>query len=170
MTAVAQAAMTVSEHLSVAFMSRTLGEEPALRLKVGRPDGPSSEGGKRARLSLSLVPTHEPQGPGVMIGWVDVAQSASQVRAYAVAAEQWRGRFGSAFPCTQPQYDDFLQSLAEVVRERGLVVHVSESIPAPRPDFEARPVTGDAGPPLWAWAAGLVGGAATAALVIRFLL
>lgn len=157
MTMMAQEAMDIGDHLLLMFMKRTLGEDPQMRLDVAKPDGPSTEGGKKARQPLSLVPV-EGSGGKVMIGWLDVSQKRVEVRSHRVVVRQHEDRYGTELKIVQPEYDELVEDLSKFLQGRGFNVVVNDTMPKPKraqpspaAAVAATPANAQQGGPPWLW-------------------
>jgi len=132
MTVVAQEAMDIGDHLLLLFSKKTVGENPRMRVDVAKPDGPSTEGGKKARQTISLVPVEGVSGK-VMVGWLDVGQKRVEVRSFRVVRHQYYDRYGTDFRVSQWEYEEIAKELTDFLHARGYHVVVKDDMPATRP-------------------------------------
>jgi hypothetical protein len=132
MTAVAQEAMDIGDHLLLLFSKKTVGENPQMRVDVAKPDGPSTEGGKKARQTISLVPVEGVVSGKVMVGWLDVAQKRVEVRSFRVVRYQYYERYGTDFKVAQSEYEEVVEELSNFLQARGFSVAVKDEMPAGR--------------------------------------
>ena len=180
MTMMAQEAMDIGDHLMLMFMKRTVGEDPKMRLDVAKPDGPSTEGGKKARQTISLVPV-EGSGGKQMVGWLDVAQKRVEVRSHRVIIKQYNERYGTDMNVPQPEYDELVEALSGFLKGRGFNVVVKDDMPARRPAAQPvkvnrpggaaapAPVANDTAGPPWMWIAAAAAIAAFGVAIGAFL-
>jgi hypothetical protein len=131
LTAVAQEAMDIGDHLLLLFSKKTCGENPRMRVDVAKPDGPSTEGGKKSRQTISLVPVEGTSGK-VMVGWLDVALKRVEVRSFRVVRFQYYNRYGTDFKVPHSEYEKVVQELSIFLRARGFDVVVKDDTPAGR--------------------------------------
>lgn len=158
MTAVAQEAMDIGDHLLLLFSKKTVGENPQMRVDVAKPDGPSTAGGKKARQTISLVPVEGVSGK-VMVGWLDVAQKRVEVRSFRVVRYQYYERYGTDFKVAQSEYEEVVEELSNFLKARGFSVVVKDDMPAGRlsaPQYQGVPApigaSNNGGVP-WIWIA-----------------
>ncbi len=157
MTVVAQEAMDIGDHLLLLFSKKTVGENPQMRVDVAKPDGPSTEGGKKARQTISLVPTEGVSGK-VMVGWLDVAQKRVEVRSFRVVRYQYYDRYGTDFNVPHSEYEEVVEELSNFLRARGFNVVVKDDTTVGRlsvPQNQAMPAsvttTNNSGLVPWIW-------------------
>ena len=113
------------------FSKTTVGENPQMRVDVAKPDGPSTEGGKKARQTISLVPVEGMSGK-MMVGWLDVAQKHAEVRSFRVVRYQYYDRYGTDFKVPHSEYEEVVRELSNFLRARGFNVVVKDDTPAGR--------------------------------------
>jgi len=131
LTVVAQEAMDIGEHLLLLFSKTTVGANPQMRVDVAKPDGPSTEGGKKARQTISLVPVESVSGK-VMVGWIDVAQKRVEIRSFRMVRHQYYDRYGMDFRVSQSEYEKIVEQLSNFLRARGFYVGIKDDMPANR--------------------------------------
>ncbi|MBN1655187.1 MAG: hypothetical protein JXA30_15570 [Deltaproteobacteria bacterium] len=153
MTVVAQEAMDIGDHLMMLFSNRTFGDDPTMRLEVAKPDGPSTDGGKKARQTIALVPVADVGGK-VMLGWLDVALKRVELRSFRVVRRQYHDRYGTTLVLPQQQYDKLVEVVSDLLRHRGFNVLVKDDMPA---RLKAAPEESRAVPWIWVAAALAVG-------------
>lgn len=143
-TMVAHQGLNAAEMLNAALKTKTIGTDPPRRVEVTAPDGPSTDGGKRARQAIRLVPT-EGRGGTVLCGALDVAQKTLELRTYRNACAQHQERYGKRFDVSPEDYANLLKQLGAMVHALQFKVTVtpdtsSPSVPAPAPGT-AQPAT-----------------------------
>ena len=150
-TMIAQQATNLSIRLAGAFMQKRVGSERPMQLLLRVPDGPSTGGGKTARQSLLLVEEGAAAGSGVMIGWIDVAQQAAELRDYSVVSDAYVSRFKADLPVTRYEYEQFTKEIEKFITDDGFIVDYSsvksaaaEGVISQRPGPARRP-------PPWFW-------------------
>lgn len=130
-TMMAQQALEVSDLLNMRFAGMLVGQEPKKRLQVNAPDGPSTDGGKRARQSITV---QQPDGGNaLMCGWLDVAQKKAELRTYRVIAEHSEQRYHRPFDVTQGEYDNLMREAQSLLKLQGYEVHLHDELAAAAP-------------------------------------
>jgi hypothetical protein len=85
---------------------------------VAAPDGPSTQGGKHARQTITLAPVEGQQGAIIMCGWLDVAQKQAGLRDYKAVAEQFKARTGKQIDLTP---EEFLSIINDLEKFMGII-------------------------------------------------
>lgn len=129
-TLVAQAALDTSALLNMRFASRLVGSETPRKLMVTVPDGPSTDGGKKVRQSVVLVPAADPTSGSLMCGWLDIAQKRAELRVHEVVSAQFEARYRQVFDVTREQYDALLRDVKAMLEMQEIEVAVIEAVPA----------------------------------------
>jgi hypothetical protein len=109
-TMVAAQGMNAASIINGGFASKHVGKLNPRRIEVASPDGPSTEGGKLARLSITLVPVNG-QGGVATCGWLDIAQKKAEIKHYRQVYEQFKSRFGVALDLTLEEYGGITKDL-----------------------------------------------------------
>lgn len=126
----AQQALEVSDLLNMRFSGMPVGQEPKKRLLVNAPDGPSTDGGKKARQSITIGPADATSAAALMCGWIDVAQKKAEFRSYRVVAAQSEQRYHRAFDVTEPEYEGLLREAQSLLGFQGFEIVVHDEMPA----------------------------------------
>lgn len=124
-------AAALAELLLLKFANERYGTTLPRVLKVLEPDGPSTDGGRKARQPLVLAPEKGPENRSVMCGWIDGAKRTGELRSYTVISQQFQARHGEALDLSRGEYDRFLQIAQEFLRAQGIEIHFSNA-PVPR--------------------------------------
>ncbi len=154
-TVLAREGVNVAQLLNTALSKRTLGKLTPRRLEVAAPIGQSTQGGKKARQSVTLIPIAG-EGPSVMCGWIDAAQKVAELRDYDDVASQYKSRFGAKFEVSAEEYATLIKDLSRMLQPLGFQIAEEEE------DEEAAPRARNGaagGASLWktvAWVAGAV--------------
>ena len=170
-TMLAREGVNAAQLLNAALAKYTLGKTIPRRVEVAAPMGQSTDGGKKARQSVTLVAI-EGAGPVVMCGWIDAAQKVAELRDYASVAEQYKSRFGSKLEFGPDEYAAMIKDLEKLLRPLGFQIaeeeeeeEDDESIrPGARRGAGAGAGAGAARTIAWVLAAVVVGGAIAFAL------
>ncbi|MBI2378335.1 MAG: hypothetical protein HYV07_30325 [Deltaproteobacteria bacterium] len=163
----AQQALDISELLALKFADKSFGGRTARKVKVTSPDGPSTDGGKRARQTIILVPAEEPEnfssGESVPCGWLDAAQKQAELKSFDVLASQYHGRHGRRIDIDQAAYDVLLAEIQAFLKTQAFMTKVTTVVPQKAAttrhlDREQAPVEPSAqGGALWAGVGFLAG-------------
>jgi hypothetical protein len=113
-TSTAQQAMRIADIVNGALADRIVGAEPPRRLMVMDVNGPSTEGGKRARQAIVLMPVHEGERGAAMCGFIDTARREVELRTYGFVADIHLRRYGRPFDVTEEEYDQLVGELVEL--------------------------------------------------------
>lgn len=123
-TMVSQQAMEMSQLLTLRFARQAVGSEVPKRLTVQAPDGPSTEGGKRARQSIVLTPVDEGAPGAVMCGWLDIAQRAAELRTHAVVSQSHEDRYHKPLDVAQEQYDALMTDVLNLLSSQAFHTNI----------------------------------------------
>lgn len=129
-TMMAQQALEVSDLLNMRFSGMPVGQEPKKRLLVNAPDGPSTDGGKKARQSITIGPADATSAAALMCGWIDVAHKKAELRSYRVVAAQSEQRYHKAFDVTQAEYEGLIREAQSLLGFQGFEIVVHDEMPA----------------------------------------
>ncbi len=151
-TMMAQQALDMSDLLNLRFKQQVVGTGEKMRLAVTTPDGPSTQGGKRARQSFTLEPADGSGKGAIMCGWLDVGQRAAELRTHRMVAAQYQNRYHTAFGVPVEEYDALLREVQSMLQAQSFQVHVAdEQVAAPRASVtSAQASQGGASPAMWA--------------------
>ncbi len=128
-TLVAHQGVNAAEMLNTALASKTVGKAPPRRVDVAAPDGPSTDGGKRARQVIRLVPADGGKAGIVICGALDVAHKTLELRTYRNACTQHVERYGVAFDVVPDDYAKLLKELGAMVAALQFRVSVMQDSP-----------------------------------------
>src|SRR5687767_1063090 len=97
----ASQAANVSDLINLKFANKTFGTETKRYLRATEPDGPSTDGGRKARQALMLMTKQEMASTGgVVCGFVDVTSFIAEIRTHAVVSSHFLQRFNKPFDLT----------------------------------------------------------------------
>ena len=131
-TQFASAALRIASLLQAQVHKTRLGQDPIRVVKVVEPDGPSTHGGKLARLSIVLAP-ESGQGQAVMCGWFDVGSNQAEMRSYESLAEYCKSRFGKPTDIQKEGYENLLQTVSAFLTLEGYTVATPKPAAQPAP-------------------------------------
>lgn len=127
----ASQAIALAELMLLKFTNERYGTTVPRTLKILEPDGPSTDGGRKARQPLVLMPEGGPENRAVMCGWIDGSKRTSELRSYAVISQAFSARHNEGIDLSRGEYDRFLKALQDFLKAQEIEVHFS-STPAPR--------------------------------------
>ncbi len=156
-TMVSQQAMEMSQLLTLRFARQVVGDEIPKRLMVQEPDGPSTGGGKMARQSIVLAPNDGSAAGGIMVGWLDIAQKAAELRMHGVVAAHHAERYGAPLDVAPAQYDALMTDVVTMLSSQAFHTNIVDvdadgSAPTSAPRSTRTTVTPDAkngSPAMW---------------------
>ncbi|MFW5878565.1 MAG: hypothetical protein ACOCVR_02000 [Myxococcota bacterium] len=128
-TVFASAALRVAGTLTAEVHDVRLGRAPVRVVKVLEPEGPSTHGGKLARLSIVLAP-ETGEGKALMCGWIDVGSSEAELRPFEVLAEQFKARHGQPIDIDRTAYDAMLGTIRSFLEGECYSVSTASSAPS----------------------------------------
>jgi hypothetical protein len=132
----ASQAMQISDLVNLKFSVKTFGTETKRYLRAMEPDGPSTDGGRKARQALMLLTKDEmARGGGVVCGFVDVSSFVAEIRTYAVVSSHFTQRFAKPFDLSKGEYDRMQEQLAAFLEQQGFQTRMATT---PRRPSEAR--------------------------------
>jgi hypothetical protein len=117
-TMLAREGVNAAELINTAMRKRPIGKAVPRHVQVIAPHGPSTAGGKKARQSITLAQVAG-GGPAIMVGHLDVAQKAAELREFGAVAKQYRARFGSALEVSVEEYQGLLKELSTLLSTMG---------------------------------------------------
>src|SRR5262245_45155356 len=108
----ASQAAHVSDLINLKFATKTFGTEVKRYLRATEPDGPSTDGGRKARQALMLITKDEmAHGGGTVCGFIDVTSFSAELRTYAVVSSHFTQRYGKPFDVSKGEYDRMQEQL-----------------------------------------------------------
>lgn len=131
-TQVAQSLVDFGKYFETIFAPTRIGGAVPLRPVLVVPEAMSTDGGKRARQSVTLQP--EVPGPAALtVGWIDIPGRQALMRTYMAVAALQRQRFpGRPFDVDRASYDLFQKQFIDLVKTCGLTAQL-EDLPAEGP-------------------------------------
>lgn len=127
-TMFAQQAVAATEMFDIRYRKRTFG--PAARtLVLGEPDGPSTDGGRKARQPIVLGGA---DGRHAVAGFLDVAKLRAEIKPHAVLDAFWQGRYHEAVDVPMSEWAPLVADMNEFFRNMGFEVRLLEAPAASR--------------------------------------
>lgn len=122
----ANQAVMLSDLIRIKFSDRRYGTTTPRQLRITEPDGPSTEGGLKARQSVVLVPEgQESNQNAIVCGWLDVSRRTAELRSYPQISQQHQARYGGAPDLSRGEYERCVQELHEFLRSQAIDSRVS---------------------------------------------
>jgi hypothetical protein len=146
MTAFAQAALATSELVNTKFAQTKLAGTVIRGVRVVPPEGESTQGGKKARESINLVPTDGDGSRTLTCGFLDVGLRAAELRSHAALDVIHQQRFQRPLDIPKREYEAFLSELTALLSAEGFVLKTvdaevqSQRSAATAPKKEGSPV------------------------------
>ncbi len=128
-TMFARQAIEASDMFAVRFRDERYGPRKR-RMRLGEPDGPSTDGGRKARQPILLEGEGDAPRP-VVIGFLDVARKAAELRSHDAASAAHEARHGMSLEVSSGEYQKLLGQAGTFLSGLGLAVTTTEAAPAP---------------------------------------
>ncbi len=148
----ASEAMEMADLLNLKFAAERYGTTKARFVKVREPDGPSTDGGRKARQSV-LLSTGKEDDPDILCGFIDVVKRTAELRTYPVVKSAWDGRFQQELDLSRGEYQRFLDQMLEYLRIQEFVPHLVHSPRSTSAVAAAQPAPSRPSAPSSPWAA-----------------
>lgn len=131
-TQVAQSLVDFGKYFDTIFARTRVGGAVPLRPVLVVPEDMSTDGGKRARQSVTLQP--EVPGPAALtVGWIDIPGRQAMMRTYNAVASMQRQRFpGRPFDVDRGSYDLFQKQFTDLVKTCGLAAQIEDAPEGPQ--------------------------------------
>ena len=140
MTHYATRSALVAEAVQGELERKRYGRNPGRRIQISEPDGPSTDGGLKARQPILLVPLSG-SAAALHCGWLDAAKMAAQLKSWDAIARKHLARFGSEPDLARSAYEAFLVDARRALLGHGfdpqLVVPDDEALPPAAPPVVA---------------------------------
>jgi hypothetical protein len=126
------------------FVNQRFGTLRKRVVRLMSPDGPSTDGGRKARQSIVLVPEDSDAGGAIVCGWLDVFRHTAELKTYAIVGAAFQERYGMAIDISKTEYQRMLDMMLEFLRglqidarmaiaTRSKTVVAERPVPAPVP-------------------------------------
>jgi hypothetical protein len=126
----ASQAMQLSELIALKFSSMRFGKSPARIVRVAEPDGPSTDGGRKARQSMLLAP-EKGEGHSIVFGFIDLVKKSAELRSYAALKQQYEARHHQPLDVTDEEYGKLLGTMRDYLNAQQIGFELVDP-PAPR--------------------------------------
>src|SRR5687767_3995285 len=108
-------AVHLCDLVGLKFASQRYGTSPRRVVRVMEPDGPSTDGGRKARQSIVLVPENG-DGGHIVCGWLDVFRRAAELKSYVLLSQSFQERYGMPIDLSRVEYQRMVDTMLEFLR------------------------------------------------------
>ncbi len=118
----ASQAVQISDLIALKFTDQRFGTGVPRVLKVTEPDGPSTDGGLKARQSILLVaedPEAHPSAAAIVCGFIDVSRRSAELRPFSAVSQQHQARYGGNIDIGKGEYERCVHDLHEFLRAQA---------------------------------------------------
>lgn len=134
----ASEALHLSDLINVKFAGNRYGTEVQRSLRVTEPDGPSTDGGRKARQAILLQhPTDERRN--LICGFINSAKRFCEVRSFQVVSEAHRRRHEEAVDISSGEYRRFTSDLKAFLEAHNFEFRIENAPVRPRAPSTVRP-------------------------------
>ncbi len=118
-----QAAHT-SDLINLLFADARFGSTTKRVLRVRDVDGPSTDGGRKARQPIVLQAEEGAAGGAIVCGWIDVVARNAEMKSYVIVAQSYQDRHGVALDIAKSEYARAIDQLVAFLRELRIDVRL----------------------------------------------
>lgn len=141
----ANQAVHLSDLINLKFSPERYGTTNPRFIRVTEPDGPSTDGGRKARQAIMLCSQADPEDRGIVCGHISIKPRQAELRSYAYVKHQYEARFKRDIDISRSEYNrllDQLQSFLQMQEYDSSVLNSPRGgsfvAPAPAPPPTAR--------------------------------
>lgn len=135
----ASQAVMIGELLKVKFANETYGDGIRRRLHIADPDGPSTDGGRKARQAITLE-SEDRQGGRIVAGFLDVNRRTAEIRSFVAVAQQYQARHKLPIDLPRGHYEEFITELSNFLKSQSINVTLTDAAPQQAtPQLPGRP-------------------------------
>ncbi|MFO0728805.1 MAG: hypothetical protein U1E65_33815 [Myxococcota bacterium] len=135
----ASQAVQISDLIALKFVDQRFGTAVPRVLKVTEPDGPSTDGGLKARQSILLAPEDPSSAQAAIVcGFLDVSRRSAELRPFAVVSQQHQQRYGGNIDITKGEYERCIHDLHEFLRAQAIDSRVAVTAATRSPSMVPR--------------------------------
>lgn len=128
----ASQALEISELVNLTFARTTYGAAQPRLLRMRKPDGPSTDAGRKARQPLVLV-EHKDDETGFVIGFADVYKRIAELRGYPSLRHTYEQRYGQPLPLTRPEHARLVEDIKGLLESQMFEVRLVNAQRTPLP-------------------------------------
>lgn len=121
----ASQALELKDLLTVRFSGHRFGTNHPRVLHVSEPDGPSTDGGRKARQNIILSPEGGAEGGTVVIGWMDGSRKMAELKPYAMVTQPYQQRYHQPLDLTKMDYDHLIAEMTDFMKGQMIDVRMA---------------------------------------------
>ena len=129
----AKQAVHLSDLLALKFARERFGTDVPRYLRITEPDGPSTDGGRKARQAILLCPQREGLSSNVVCGFIDVAMHRAEIRSYAVVKAHFERRHQRPVDITRGEYNRMVDLVQSFLDNQSFETRVTTTPPTRAP-------------------------------------
>lgn len=115
----ANQAVHLSDLINLRFSTERYGTVNPRFIKVTEPDGPSTDGGRKARQAIMLCAQGDPDDRGIVSGHISIKPPHADLRSYAYVKSQYEARYKRDIDISRNEYNRLLDQLQDYLRAQG---------------------------------------------------
>jgi translation initiation factor IF-2 len=124
-------AMQLSELIGLKFAPLRYGKANPRIVKVQEPDGPSTDGGRKARQAMLLIP-QKGEGNTIVFGFIDMVKRSAELRSYAALKQQYEARFHEPIDLEDDDYGKLLGTMRDYLMLQQVSFELVDHVPPSR--------------------------------------
>lgn len=132
--------MQLSELITLKFAPYKFGKAPVRVVRVAEPDGPSTDGGRKARQPMMLAPERG-DGNSIVFGFIDLTKKAAELRSFHSIKQQYEARHHEALNMTDEEYGKLLGTMRDFLNAQQFGFELVD-LPPPRAQSTSAPPSG----------------------------
>ena len=125
----ANQAVHLSDLMNLKFSPERFGTENPRYVRVTEPDGPSTDGGLKARQAIMLCAQNDPEDRGILCGHIAIKTRQAELRSYAYVKRQYETRHKREIDISRGEYSRLLDKLQDFLHGQE---YMSSVLNAPR--------------------------------------
>lgn len=114
----ANQAVHLSDLINLRFSPERFGTLNPRFVRVTEPDGPSTDGGRKARQAIMLCAQSDPDDRGIVCGHIAVKLKQVELRSYAYVKHQFESRFKRDIDISRGEYNRLLELLQTFLHQQ----------------------------------------------------
>lgn len=119
-------AAELSDLINLKFSTKRFGTTTKRQVRVMQPDGPSTDGGRKARQSVMLVSREEyDNGSGLVCGWLDTSRHVAEFKSYVIVKQNYQRRYKEDVDLSRGEYQRMLDMMRTFLDTQAIELRVS---------------------------------------------
>lgn len=114
----ANEAVHLSDLINLRFSPERFGTVNPRFVKVTEPDGPSTDGGRKARQAIMLCAQTDPDDRGIVCGHIASNLKQAELRSYAYVKHLFESRFKRDIDISRGEYNRLIELLQSYLRDQ----------------------------------------------------